>query len=394
MNNRPNPDYKAILADQGMPTTETQIHAEFEKIVEAENLVTNTSKMSPFWRLIKAIVTAPVMWLIDALVNTVMANMFLATASGAFVDLFAWAVNLSRKDASTAEGVIRFTKETASAAITVPAGTVIQTERINGTVYKLATMADVVIPAGVTGALIAVKATTAGSGHNLAPGYFRILPLAIEGIASAVNQDDWLTAPGANTEKDDDLRDRVRNQFNLPGQYHIDAVYRGLIAGIAGLTTDRIFFLHDAPRGPGTANVYLLLDSGIASQPFIDTVNDYVMSQGNHGHGDDVLCLPLPEVTYALTVTLHFFDDSNLDDERRAALLANIRNLIGCAFRENSDYNVQKTWPHSRFSMSRLGEELHDHFAEIESMTFSRGDIVSALSVPRLGVLKLESANG
>ncbi|MBW5829186.1 baseplate J/gp47 family protein [Yersinia kristensenii] len=394
MNNRPNPDYKAILADQGMPTTETQIHAEFEKIVEAENLVTNTSKMSPFWRLIKAIVTAPVMWLINALVNTVMANMFLATASGAFVDLFAWAVNLSRKEASTAEGVIRFTKETASAVITVPTGTVIQTERINGTVYKLETVADVVIPAGVSGALIAVKAATAGSGHNLAPGYFRILPLAIEGIASAVNQDDWLTAPGANTEKDDDLRDRVRNQFNLPGQYHIDAVYRGLIAGIAGLTTDRIFFLHDAPRGPGTANVYLLLDSGIASQPFIDTVNDYVMSQGNHGHGDDVLCLPLPEVTYALTVTLHFFDDSNLDDERRTALLANIRNLIGCAFRENSDYNVQKTWPHSRFSMSRLGEELHDHFTEIESMTFSRGDIVSALSVPRLGVLTLENADG
>ncbi|WP_174634686.1 baseplate J/gp47 family protein [Yersinia thracica] len=394
MNNRPNPDYKAILADQGMPTTETQIHAEFEKIVEAENLVTNTSKMSPFWRLIKAIVTAPVMWLINALVNTVMANMFLATASGAFVDLFAWAVNLSRKEASTAKGVIRFTKETASAVITVPADTVIQTERINGTVYKLATVADVVIPAGVSGALIAVKAATAGSGHNLAPGYFRILPLAIEGIASAVNQDDWLTTPGANTEKDDDLRDRVRNQFNLPGQYHIDAVYRGLIAGIAGLTTDRIFFLHDAPRGPGTANVYLLLDSGIASQPFIDTVNDYVMSQGNHGHGDDVLCLPLPEVTVDLTVTLHFFDGSNLDDERRAALLANIRNLIGCAFRENSDYTVQKTWPHSRFSMSRLGEELHDNFAEIESMTFSRGDIISALSVPRLGVLTLENADG
>ncbi|EOI7401407.1 hypothetical protein OZ805_004436, partial [Yersinia enterocolitica] len=68
MNNRPNPDYKAILADQGMPTTETQIHAEFEKIVDDENLVTNTSNMSPFWRLIKAIVTAPVMWLINALV--------------------------------------------------------------------------------------------------------------------------------------------------------------------------------------------------------------------------------------------------------------------------------------------------------------------------------------
>ncbi|CNI11228.1 baseplate J/gp47 family protein [Yersinia pekkanenii] len=393
MNNRPNPDYKTILADQGMPTTETQVRAEFDKIVADENLVTNTSNMSPFWRLIKAIVTAPVLWLIDALINTVMANLFLATASGAFVDLFAWAVNLSRKEASTAQGVIRFTKDTVGAEITVPADTVIQTERINGAVYKLMTLADTVIPAGVSGALVAVKAESAGSGHNLAPGYFRILPLAISGISSAVNENDWLTTPGANTEQDDDLRDRVRNQFNLPGQYHIDAVYRGLIAGIAGLTTDRIFFLHDAPRGPGTANVYLLLDSGIASQPFIDTVNDYVMSQGNHGHGDDVLCLPLPEVAYDLAVTLYFFDSSNLDDEQRSALLINIRNLIGSAFRENSDYSVQKTWPHSRFSMSRLGEELHDHFAEIESLTFSQGDIISALSVPRLGVLTLESGD-
>ncbi|ELW8952158.1 TPA: baseplate J/gp47 family protein [Yersinia enterocolitica] len=394
MNNRPNPDYKAILADEGVPTTETQMRAEFVAVVAKENLITNTSNMSPFWRLIKAIVTAPALWLVNALSSTVMANMFLATASGTFIDLFAWAVNLSRKEASTAQGVIRFTKETISAVITVPAGTVIQTERINGTVYKLAAVADVVIPAGVSGALIAVKAATAGSGHNLAPGYFRILPVAVNGIASAVNEDNWLITPGADTEEDDDLRDRVRNQFNLPGQYHIDAVYRGLIAGIASLTTDRIFFLHDAPRGPGTANVYLLLDSGIASQPFIDTVNDYVMSQGNHGHGDDVLCLPLPEVIYDMTVTLHFFDNSNLDDEQRAALLANIRNLIGCAFRENTDYTVQKTWPHSRFSMSRLGEELHDHFAEIESMTFSRGDIISALSVPRLGVLTLENADG
>ncbi|MBS0054246.1 baseplate J/gp47 family protein [Yersinia sp. Marseille-Q3913] len=394
MNNRPNPDYKAILADQGMPTTESQVQAEFAKVAADENLVTNTSNMSPFWRLIKAIVTAPVMWLINALVNTVMANMFLATASGQFVDLFAWAVNLSRKDASLTQGVIRFTKDSVSAEITVPAGTVIQTERINGTVYKLMTLADTVIPAGVTGALIAVNAESAGSGHNLAPGYFRILPVAVNGIASAVNEDNWLIAPGADKELDDDLRDRVRNQFNLPGQYHIDAVYRGLIAGIAGLTTDRIFFLHDAPRGPGTANVYLLLDSGIASQPFIDTVNDYVMSQGNHGHGDDVLCLPLPEVIYDLTVTLHLFATSNLNDEQTAVLLANIRNLIGCAFRENTDYSVQKTWPHSRFSMSRLGEELHDHFAEIESLTFSQQDIISGLSVPRLGVLTLENANG
>ncbi|EJZ9657506.1 baseplate J/gp47 family protein, partial [Escherichia coli] len=99
-----------------------------------------------------------------------------------------------------------------------------------------------------------------GSGHNLAPGYFRILPVAIPGIASVVNREDWLTVPGADEESDDELRDRIRNQFNLVSSYHTDAVYRGLIASVAGLSIDRIYFQHDAPRGPGTANAYLLLD--------------------------------------------------------------------------------------------------------------------------------------
>jgi uncharacterized phage protein gp47/JayE len=393
MNNKPNPDYKTILAEQGMPTTDAQIQAEFTNIVREKGFITNTSRMSPFWRLITAIVSKPVLWLVDALVNTVMRNLFLATAGGMFVDLFAWAVNITRKDATAAVGAIRFTKVAVGQEITVPVGTVIQTERINGTIYRLLIMADLTIPAGIASALVPVTAELEGSGFNLAPGYYRILPVAVDGIASAVNEDDWLTAPGADQESDDDLRDRVKNQFNLVGQYHIDAVYRGMISSLAGLNTDRIFFQHDAPRGPGTANVYLLLDSGIASQPFIDKVNDYVMAQGNHGHGDDVLCLPLPETRHDLTITVHLYAASHLTDEQAATLMRNAGNLVRAAFRENTDYDVQKTWPFSRFSMSRLGEELHDAFPDIESLIFSLGDIISVLNVPRLRTLNMVLAD-
>jgi len=393
MNNKPNPDFKAILAAQGMPTTEAQIKTEFTAIAREEGLITNTSRMSPFWRLITAIITAPVLWLTDALVNVVMRNLFLATAGNTFVDLFAWAVNVARKDATAAVGAIRFTKVEIGREITVPVGTVIQTERINGTIYRLMTTVDITIPAGTASALVPVTAELEGSGFNLAPGYYRILPVAVDGIASAVNEDDWLVSPGADQESDDDLRDRVKNQFNLVGQYHIDAVYRGMIAGLAGLNTDRIFFEHDAPRGPGTANVYLLLDSGIASQPFIDMVNDYVMTQGNHGHGDDVLCLPLPETRHDLTVTVHLYAASHLTAEQTATLMGNAGNLVRAAFRENTDYDVQKTWPFSRFSMSRLGEELHDTFPDIASVVFSLGDIISGLNVPRLRTLKMVPAD-
>ncbi|EPO5656611.1 baseplate J/gp47 family protein [Klebsiella oxytoca] len=384
---KPDPDYEAILAEQGMPVTEEQVRNEFNEIVKDAGLITNTSRMSPFWRLITAIITRPVIWLKNALVETVMRNAWLATAGGVFLDLFAWAVNLERKDASAAEGVIRFAKSDTQREVTVPAGTIIQTERINGKIHQVITTGDRTIAAGVASALLPVVAVEEGAGANLAPGYYRILPVAVDGIASAQNEEGWLTVPGADIEADDDLRDRTRNQFNLVGQYHIDAVYRGMIAGIAGLTTDRIYFEHDAPRGPGTANVYLLLDAGVASTPFIQTVTNYVMTQGNHGHGDDVLCIAMPETRHDIRATVYLYASSLLNDDEQAELLRNVTNMIRCAFRENSDYQVEKTWPYNRFSMSRLGEEIHQSFADVESVVFSTGDILSDLNVPRLGSL-------
>lgn len=392
INGKPQADYEKILADNGMPVTEEQARAEFEAIVQSEGLITNTSRMSPFWRLITAIVTRPVMWLKDALVNVVMKNLFLATAEGFFLDIFAWAVNLTRKEATPASGVIRFIKSDISRPVTVPADTLIQTERINGVIYTLKTRQATLIPEGIAGMSVDVIAEDTGAGFNLAPGYYRILPVAVDGIDAVENEENWLTVPGADEESDNELRDRIRNQFNLAGAYHTDAVYRGLIAGVAGISADRIYFLHDAPRGPGTANAYIMLDAGIASEPFIDSVNSFITDEGHHGHGDDLRCFAMPETHHDLTVTLWLYAAMNLNEEEIQLLKHNSGNLIRCAFRENSDYDVQKTWPYSRFSMSRLGEELHLHFPAIESVAFSLPDIISDLDIPRLNQLTIEVA--
>ncbi|ACR69443.1 hypothetical protein DBV23_15865 [Edwardsiella ictaluri] len=390
INGKPKVDYEKILAEQGMPTTPAQARARFDAIVKAEGLITNASRMSPFWKLITAIVTTPVMWLKDALVNVVMKNLFLATASGVFVDIMAWAVNLPRKPATAARGVILFTKADAARLITVPAGTQIQTERINGVIYSLTTTADAVIPEGVAQLRLKVTADAPGAGFNLAPGYYRILPTAIDGIERVENPEDWLLSPGADAERDDELRDRVRNQFNLAGAYHTDAVYRGLISSVAGISAERIYFVHDAPRGPGTANAYILLDSGIPAQPFIDTINDHIMDRGHHGHGDDLRTFAMPETRHDLTVTLYLDASLGLTGQAIDVLRRDVGNLVRCAFRENTEYDVQKTWPYSRFSMSRLSEEIHQHFAEIESVILSLTDIESGLAVPRLRALSIE----
>lgn len=65
--------------------------------------------------------------------------------------------------------MIRFFKEDAKAVVTVKAGTVIQTERINGRVYELATTEDVVIASGAASALLPVKATGTGVRITLRP---------------------------------------------------------------------------------------------------------------------------------------------------------------------------------------------------------------------------------
>ncbi|EOG1846401.1 baseplate J/gp47 family protein [Enterobacter hormaechei] len=393
MTEKPQVDFEEVVKASGMPSTEDEVRTRFDAVVADEGLITNTSRMSPFWRLITAIVTAPVMWLKDALVAVVMPGMFVATATGQMLRLLAWAVNITPKPASAAEGVIRFFKDDVKQAVTVKAGTVIQTERINGKVYAVSTVADVTIPTGTASALLAVKATGTGGAYNLAPGYFRILPVAVDGISHVASEENWLTVPGADEESDDELRERCRNQFNLVGNYHTDAVYRSMIAGVAGLSIDRIFFEHDAPRGPGTANAYLLLDSGVASDPFIEAVNDYINTQGHHGHGDDMQCFAMPETRHDLVATVWVKNLSNLEQEQQDNLRKGIENLIRCAFRENTDYDVKKTWPYARFSFSQLGREIHKTFPDTDSLEFSQKDITSELSVPRLNSLRVDLQN-
>lgn len=393
MNNKniPEIDYEQVLRDSGMPVSEEEISDQFAQIVHDEGLITNTSNMSPFWRLINTIVTRPVRWLTEALINVTLKNMYLATASGKWLDMFGWGVNVTRKPATKANGVIRFYRTAGAGTITVPAGTIIQTERINGTIYSVKTVETKVID--TTSTLVPVIAENAGGAYNLAPGYFRILPVAISGIERVQNEDNWLLVPGADAESDNDLRDRCRNQYNLVGSYHTDAVYRGMIANVVGLSIDRIFFLHDAPRGPGTANAYLLLDSGVTSQPFIDKVNDYINKQGYHGHGDDMQCFSMQETQHVLTVTLFVQSVENFTAEELQRLKQDVGDLVRCAFRENALYDVKKTWPYSRFSFSNLGRELHKQFTVLDSIVFSIPDIVSDLNVPRLKSLTIEVKN-
>ena len=380
-------DFKQMLAETGLPVEETQIRQKFEELTAQENIITNTSKMSPFWRLITAIAVKPVKWLTDHLIAEILPNLFVKTAKEKWLQIHAWAIGLDFKQATKAEGVIHFTKESDITELTIKAGTVVQTERINDVIFRLIVTQDTTIPKGMFSAPVPVIAENAGADYNLAAGYYRILPESIAGIKTVENKEDWLTAPGSDRETNEELRERYRTQFSSVGQHHIDSVYRGMISKVAGLSVDRIYFKHDAPRGAGTANAYLLLDTGVTSQPFIDKVNHYVQTEGNHGHGDDLICFAMPETQHVITCGVYFRPSQAIGEIRKAEIIAEVENMIRCAFRENNNYTVTKTYPFSRFSWSKLGEEIHDRFNEIDSIVWGQTDIQSELSIPRISRL-------
>ncbi|MGL6374652.1 baseplate J/gp47 family protein [Aeromonas hydrophila] len=391
MNLRPTVDFMALLAKSGVPTTEAAMEAELKKEVEAAgSLITNDSDVSPFWRLVRGVVITPALWLIRTLLaGHVLPASFAATANDAYLDLKAWDVDLTRKAAQKTRGLVNFTKVNPAEAVTIPADVWITTERINGTIYRLRPLQEMVSPAGEAVAKVVCEAEFAGSAWNLAHGYYNLLSKPVTGILSARNTDrDWVTTQGADAEGNDALGLRIQNQFSAVGRYHIDAIYRSMLASVAGIRADHIFFEHDAPRGPGTANAFILLEVGTTPASLIDKLNDYVSNQGNHGHGDDLQVMAMPETDHTLHLDLWPID--NLTAEQRLALKRDVELLVKAAFRQSADYpTVTRTWPQSRFSLSQLGRELHQAFPEIKSLHFTELDIVSGLDIPRLSDLEV-----
>ncbi|BAQ79806.1 baseplate J/gp47 family protein [Pseudomonas sp. St29] len=384
-------DFKQALSDAGIPTTEAGLRQAWEKEVAAQGAkLSNTGAYSPFWRVVTALVTKPVLWLLDFVVQSVLPNFFVKTAGGKWLDMLAWAVNVERKGATRAKGKILFTRANTAGTLELPAGVLVQSPPINGHVYQLRTTEAVAFADGQLQLSVPIEADATGSGYNLAPGYYAILPEPIAGIVQVINAESWLESPGADPEPDEQLRLRVRNQFSAVNQWHTDAVYRAMISSFPGVRPDGVYFEHGAPRGPGTANAYVLFEAGVPADSYLDQINAHIRDQGNHGHGDDLVAMAMPEKEYSFSLVV--VTRANTSAERIAELQKEIDLFVRAAFRESTsrDYKPTLTYPQSRFSFSRLTEELHRQFLDVESFRFSaRIDLLSGLDIPRIKSLQV-----
>ncbi|KJG42579.1 baseplate J/gp47 family protein [Photobacterium angustum] len=386
----PKPDFSQLAKNAGVPLDKSQWKAVLKQEADKQgSIIANDSKYSPFWRLMEALVITPTLWIIQTLlIGYVLPNMFVATATGQWLNLWAWQFDLTRKPASKTKGKVLFHRVAERGPmIIIPAGTWVQTEIINNTVYRVKVLADTPLLENETVVAVDVQAENAGDAYNLGGGYYRYLSKPITGVHNVGNTDDWIVEAGANEETDDDLRLRIRNQFTSVAKWHIDAAYRAILTKRAGINDDNVYFLHDAPRGAGTANAYILLDTGEPSSQMLLDLNTCVMTEGKHGHGDDMAVMAMPN--QSVDVTCRLFFKRELIEEKRQQLAQQVELLIQSAFRENTDFSVTKTAPNTRFSFSRLAQEIHDKFDGIDSLEFENRDIITEMWVPRINTLKV-----
>ena len=374
-------------AESGIPTTTDAIKNDIQTDADAAGLTfNNPSEYSPWWKFLTAVAVNPVNQLIQFVITHVMPNLFVKTATGDYLDILGEDKDVPRKGEAVLTGKIRFTRDSIGSTLDVPAGTWIRTAPINGKTYRVKTTAAAQFGATQYSIEINVEAESAGAGYNLAAGYFVILENPITSISYVENEDGWITSPGADKESDDAYRARIRARFTAASEWHVNDVYKSIIAEFTGIDYNRIYIDHtEAPRGPGSADALVLFDTDVPGVEFLEAVNDYITVQGHHGHGDDLQVKPLPETQHDISQALYVIAGTSA--ERQAEIITHAENIIRCAFRENTDYSTIKTWPYARFSMSALAEEITSRIPELTSVEFSTGDIVSALNVPRLQTL-------
>jgi uncharacterized phage protein gp47/JayE len=377
-------DFSKILDGSDIPITEEQIKEVWQKeLVDQGYVVNNQSPVSPFWRIVEALITKPAMWLINLAVQKVFPGLFVATALDEDLDKLGWERNLPRNEEVKAYGKVTIIRESTDGDLSIDKDTIIYAEYEGERLNVLLTEA-VLLQDGLDQTTAFVKAEFSGSKYNLAAGYYTNFETAIDGV-TVTNAQDWLLTAGAENETNDDYRLRIRDQFGLLSVHYIDDVYKQIIATQLGIDVNNIAMDNNAPRGAGTANAYVFANVGLIPNANLLAVNGHLSTDGNHGLGDDVQVFEMPRTTH--NIELNVWLESTVEDA--ADYLLQVENFIRCAFRENLQYQATKTEPWNKFSFSKLTQELHEQFTDLYSLRFTNQDIVSQLNLPTINTINV-----
>ena len=192
---------------------------------------------------------------------------FPQTAQGEYLDLHAQLRGVERREATVAEGVLRFTVDTAGPADReIAAGTVCMTAGLT----RFETVEAGTLEAGEPSVDIRARALEAGSAGNVAAGTILQMAVAPVGVSRCTNPAAF--TGGTDREDDETLRARVLETYRrLPNGANAAFYQQG------ALSFDEVAAaaVIPRPRGVGSVDVVVSTAAGAPSAELLEELEDY-----------------------------------------------------------------------------------------------------------------------
>jgi uncharacterized phage protein gp47/JayE len=238
-------------------------------------------------------------------------------------DLDSWMADFgfSRLGATYATGVVTFSRFTSGAAVTIPAGTTVQTS--DGT-WQYTTASDVTMSSSQKSVQASVTATTAGASGNAAIGGVTTIVGSVSGVDTVTNTAAFVG--GADKELDAVYRARFVTYINglsKATSSAINAAVQGVKSGLVCTITENVTYAGTSQPG----HFFLVVDDGTGhpSSTLLTSVGAAVDAARGLSASTALFAPVVVSVGVTMTVTVASgYDGATV----RAAVLTAITNYI------------------------------------------------------------------
>lgn len=208
----------------------------------------------------------------------ILPNAFPSSASGAWLDLHSGQVELTRRAATKAQGVVWFVRDAQTTGnVRIPTGRVVRTKAdATGAVYRYVTLVDAVLPAGAQRVAVLCEAEEYGARANAVAGQICELSTHVPGISGVANDADWLESEGADEETDAQLQERYTLAW-LEEAGCTSAAYKAWALSVPGVISAKVLDNH--PRGEGTVDLVVLGSAGTPTEHLLGLVRSAVAAK-------------------------------------------------------------------------------------------------------------------
>lgn len=191
---------------------------------------------------------------------------FPQTAQGSYLELHAQLRGLERRSAAAAQGSIRFLREAAGAALSIPAGTVCMTAGL----IRFETTQAAVLPQGETSVDVPAQALEPGTAGNVGAGTILTMAVAPVGVTGCVNPAAF--AGGSDAEDDESLRQRVMETYHRMPNGANAAFYQQEALSFPEVAAAAVI---PRSRGVGTVDVVVSTAAGTPENQLLEELKQF-----------------------------------------------------------------------------------------------------------------------